>query len=61
MSFDREESINKLTSIHSNDIIKTVGGDVLLYMYLRDGFKGFANMSDDELAFELKKEGIDYE
>lgn len=61
MSFNREDAIIRLTGIYNRHIMTDISGDVLLYMFLRDGFKGFANMSDDELAFELAKEGIKYE
>lgn len=54
--FDREKAIEELVSDDMNTV--DVGAAYYLYNLLRDGFKGYANYTDDELVQELHERDI---
>lgn len=59
--FDREKAIQELVDNDFSDIFnlgQTEGA--MLESILRDGFKGYANMTDEALMQELEERGISY-
>lgn len=54
--FDRTKAIEELVSDDMNTVFTE--GDYYLYALLKDGFKGYANYTDDELVQELNERDI---
>ena len=59
--FDRYAVIKVLIE-DDLDYIENCGSDgkILMYSYLQDGFKGYANFTDDELIKECEERDISY-
>lgn len=51
----REEMIDYLSDSDFNYIMQTDSGIELLRSYIEDGFKGYSNFTDVELAAEVKE------
>ena len=56
--FDRTKAIDELINDDADIILGE--GDYFLYALLKDGFKGYANFTDEELMNELIERDISY-
>lgn len=57
--FDREKAINELIDNDFSDIFNLGQNEgAVLESILRDGFKGYVNMTDEELIMELEQRDI---
>ena len=55
--FDRTKAIDELINDDADIILGE--GDYFLYALLKDGFKGYANFTDEELMDELKERDME--
>jgi len=52
---DREQMIDYLSDSDFEYVMNEDGGPELLRAYIEDGFKGYANFTDEELVAEVKE------
>jgi hypothetical protein len=60
MSFNREKAIQELVDNDFDTVMNTDYGVELLRSILDSGFKGYRDMSDEELMMELDQRDISY-